>query len=165
MVKYTPILQILWKKGMQTNSGERSIEELRPGVLCCRPDLVPAIRAAADAHDQRDGSTAVHSVGRRAAPAPCWLGGAASCSMLLRLLTAAGKLKSVEGVDKHPKELLLLDVRELSRIYADFGGVQMLVLFVSSIYGLQFCEFWCGRDCDPDFRAFWRLPIQLAKGC
>lgn len=61
--------------------------------------------------------------------------------MLLRLLTAAGKLKSVEGVDKHPKELLLLDVRELSRIYADFGGVQMLVLFVSSIYGLQFCEF------------------------
>jgi hypothetical protein len=32
---------------------------------------------------------------------------------LLRLLTAVGKLKSVEGVDKHPKELLLLDVREL----------------------------------------------------
>lgn len=28
-------------------------------------------------------------------------------------------------------------------------------------FGLQFHEFWCGQDCNPEFRAFWRWCLRL----
>jgi hypothetical protein len=63
--------------------------------------------------------------------------------MLLRLRTAVGKLKFVEGVDEHPREFLLLDVQALI-IYDDFGGVQMRAQFVSPVCSLQFVSFDVG---------------------
>lgn len=139
MVKHTPILQILWKKGMQTNSGA---ESRNCGRAWCSAGQILSPRFGLSRMRTVEGMTRqrftrwggellrrqVDSVGRQAAPCCCGCSRPSGSSSPWKVLTST-------------QRSFFSWMSQALSIYADFGGVQMLVLFVSSVYGLQFCEF------------------------